>query len=145
MATNFADLAAVYWGRMRHWQKAVDRRDIFLAQLASQQFDKRYARRKVSQAEADRAMEAIEAELVDTDRRRSVLIGRQQFNQRMHDSCVLEALMRGHRPSAELVVELDEVANRVLTQLPQQTARLYSEPDTFRREWLDQADRASQP
>jgi hypothetical protein len=123
MATNFANLASHYWGRMRHWEKQVTRRDVFLAQEADRLAEQRYGRRKP--ADWDRAVYSIECELVDTDRERSVLIGRQQFAQRMHDSCVLQALMRGHQPSTDLVVELDIVASRGLAAarvVPQQAA-----------------------
>jgi hypothetical protein len=112
MATNFADLAAHYWGRMRHWERKVTQRDMWLAREADRLAEQRYGRRKPK--DWDRAVYSIECELVDTDRERSVLIGRQQFNQGMHDSSVLQALMRGHKPTAELQVDLDIAASRGL-------------------------------
>lgn len=128
MATNFADLASHYWGLMRHWEKQVNLRDTLLAQLAADQADQRYHRRKV--ADWERAVEAVEAELVDNDRRRNILIGKQQFAQRMHDSCVLQATMRGHRPTFELDVDLSPEAQSALNK----AARLPRQADHSRYE-----------
>jgi hypothetical protein len=105
MATNFADLATMYWGQMRHYEKQANERGDWLHNEAIRRANQTY-RPHTRDTDAYLAhVEVIENDLVDTDRPRTVLIGKQQFAQRMHDSCVLQALLCGHKPTKALQVK----------------------------------------
>jgi hypothetical protein len=104
MATNFADLATMYWSRARHYEKLANERGEFLHKEAVRVANQTYVAHMRDTDAYLTHVEILEDRLVDADRPRSVLIGKQQFNQRMHDSCVLQAIMRGHQPRTDINV-----------------------------------------
>lgn len=118
--TNFADLASAFWGKMRGLEAQANQRDADLRAEAVRMAKERHQ----TATPSERQIYAIEAELVDNDRERKNLIGKQQFAQRMHDSAALQALIRGHRPSYEITVTgASDQVDQTLRRVPRQPSQ----------------------